>query len=70
MDPVEITAGHVEPPDVGAGGDQRLAERDLVPVGERDRTRAGVELGRRDARQDLDLLLLIPVGIADQRVLA
>ena len=32
VNPVELGSGHVQPPDIGASGDQRLAEPDLLLV--------------------------------------
>ena len=70
VDALQLGAGHVQPPDVGTGGQQQLPEGDLLLRRQPSGPRLQVELHRRGARQQLDRLLLIPGGFLHERVTA
>jgi hypothetical protein len=70
VDALELGARYVQPPHVRAGRDQGFAEADLLAVGELGRARGRVKLHRRAPRQNLDLLLGVPLRGLEQRVLA
>ena len=57
VDPVELAAGDVQPPDVRARGHKRLVEAHLLLVGERRRATVGVELHHRHPGEGVDRLV-------------
>ena len=70
VDPLQLAPGDVQPAHVGAGGEQRLVERRHLLRRRAWRFALRVELRDRGPRQHLDLLLGVPVGGPEQRVLA
>ena len=69
VDPGQLAAGDIQPPDVRARGEQCLSKADRVAIRQLRGPVRRREVAHRDPRERLDLLLAIPLGRPEERVL-
>jgi hypothetical protein len=69
-DAVAVGPGHVELPGARPGREQQLVVAQWIDVVHRDRVPGRVQPGHGDAEDQLDVVLPVPLGLVDERLVA